>query len=188
MPTAPDCGNSPGRPRWLPSSAWPPPDVPFFSAIAGVDIATNGGQIVFGTLIAPAAGGEGQGLFAVNGDGSGLHQLLGRVSFVTATALSGDGRQVAYVTLAGGSGLQEAGVLGFDGSGQHTLTDSAASHPGTGANLPSGERIQLSQDGSRLLLGSTGLLYDTTTGEVLALGVSAPGYSTDPAPLVIDGL
>jgi hypothetical protein len=165
-----------------------PADVPFFSAIAGVDIATNGGQITFGTLIAPAAGGEGQGLFAVNGDGSGLHQLLGRVSFVTAAALSGDGRQVAYVTLAGGSGLQEAGVLGIDGSGQHPLTDSTTSHPGTGANLPSGERIQLSQDGSRLLLGSTGLLYDTTTGEVLALGVGAPGYSTDPAPLVIDGL
>ena len=154
-----------------------PADVPFFGASSGVDLSTNGGQIIFSTLIAPTAGGEGQGLFAVNGDGSGLHQLLGRVSFVMANALSGDGNKVAYITLTGGSGLQEAGVLGIDGSGQRALTDSTSSHPGTGDNLPSGERIRLSQDGSRLLLGSTGLLYDTRDGGALALGLRIP-----PAP------
>ena len=42
-------------------------------------------------------------------------------------------------------------MLGFDGSNQRMLTDSTSLHPGTGYNLPSGERIQLSQDGSRLL-------------------------------------
>jgi Tol biopolymer transport system component len=170
-----------------------PDQAPFFGGTSGLDVSHDGSRIVFtsGTTdIDPATGGgTREGLFAVNGDGSGLHRLLGPTStFVQANAVSGDGTTLAYVTLDFGTGLQQAGVLGFDGGGQRILTDSTSLHPGTGANLPSGERIQLSQDGSRLLLGSTGLLYDTTTGDVLALGIGTPGFSTDPAPLVIDGL
>lgn len=165
-----------------------PADVSLFGAGFGLDVSANGGQVVFGMLIAPEAGGLGQGLFAVNGDGSGLRQLLGRVGNVLGGAISGDGGTVAYVVSDLGTGLQRAGVMGFSGGAQRTLTDSTKVHPGTGANLPSGERIQLNQDGSRLLLGSTGLLYDTRDGRVLALGVGAPGYTTDPTPLVGDGL
>jgi hypothetical protein len=171
----------------------PPEQAPFFGGSSGLDVSHDGSRIVFtsGTTdVDPATGGgTREGLFAVNGDGSGLHRLLGPTStFVQANAISGDGAMVAYVTSDFGTGLQEAGVLGFDGSNQRILTDSTSLHPGTGYNLPSGERIQLSQDGSRLLLGSTGLLYDTSDGRVLALGVGAPGFSADPAPLVIDGL
>ena len=171
----------------------PPEQAPFFGGTSGVDISANGAQIVFtsGTAdIDPATGGGvREGLFAVNGDGSGLHRLLGPTStFVQANAISGDGATVTFITHDFGTGLQQAGVLSFDGSNQRILTDSTARHPGTGAGLPSGERIQLSQDGSRLLLGSTGLLNDTATGAVLALGIGTPGFSTDPAPLVIDGL
>jgi hypothetical protein len=68
--------------------------------------------------------------------------------------------------------------------------DSSTVHPGTGANLTSasGERIQLSVDGSRLLLDSTGVLYDTRGDGRLALGVGAPGVPSDHTPLVGDGL
>jgi hypothetical protein len=165
-----------------------PEQAGFFGASSGLDVSANGAQIVFAMFVpAVAGGGSGEGLFAVTFDGSGLRTLV-EASNVTAAAISGDGTRVAYVTYTGATGRQEAGVLAFDGSGQRTLTDSTSLHPGTGANLPSGERIQLSQDGSRLLLGSTGLLYDTASGDVLALGVGAPGFSTDPVPLVSDGL
>ncbi|MBA2597303.1 MAG: hypothetical protein H0V00_11845 [Chloroflexia bacterium] len=170
-----------------------PEEAPFFGGSSGLDSSANGAQIVFTSLTAdvdPATGGGvREALFAVNADGAGLRRLLGPTStFVQANAISGDGATVAYVTLDFGTGLQEAGVIGFDGGGQRALTDSTSIHPGTGANLPSGERIQLSQDGSRLLLGSTGLLYDTASGDVLALGIGTPGFSTDPTPLVSDGL
>lgn len=165
---------------------------PFFGGTSGLDVSANGAQIVFTSTtsdIDPATGSTREGLFVVNGDGSGLRRLLGPTfTYANANAISGDGATVAYVTTDYGANLQQAGVLGFDGSGQRTLTDSTTSHPGTGANLPSGERIQLSFDGSRLLLGSTGLLYDTVGGGVLALGVAAPGFSGDPTPLVVDGL
>jgi dipeptidyl aminopeptidase/acylaminoacyl peptidase len=170
-----------------------PEQISSTSVSSGLDVSFDGSRMVFAGFSGdadPAAGGAfREALFAVNGDGSELHRLLGPTfTHVTANAISGDGSTVAYVTQDFGTGLQEAGVLDFDGGGQRTLTDSTSTHPGTGANLPSGERIQLTTDGARLLLGSTGLLYDTSSGEVFALGVSTPGYSTDPAPLVGDGL
>ncbi|MBA2445847.1 MAG: PD40 domain-containing protein [Nocardioidaceae bacterium] len=165
-----------------------PDQAGFFGGSSGLDVSANGARIVF-TMFVPAVagGGSGEGLFAVNSDGSGARKLL-EASNVTAAAISGDGTRVAHVTYTAATGLQEAVVAGFDGDGQRTLTDSNTPHPGTGGNLPSGERIQLSMDGSRLLLGSTGLLYDTASGQALALGVGAPGGPTDPAALVIDGL
>jgi dipeptidyl aminopeptidase/acylaminoacyl peptidase len=167
-------------------------EAPFFGGTSGLDISANGAQIVFTSFSADrdsATGTAREGLFAVNGDGSDLRRLLGPTfTHVNANAISGDGATVAYVTNDFGTGLQEAGVLAFDGSGQRILTDSTSLHPGTGANLPSGERIQLSTDGSRLLLGSTGLLVDTTSGDRLALGVSTVSVAGDPHPLVVDGL
>ena len=169
-----------------------PADAPFFSAIFGLDVSTNGGQIVFGMFIAPESGGWGQGLFAVNGDGSGLRQLLGRVGWVLNGAISGDGTTVAYVIEHLSDDLQEAGVIGFDGGGQRKLTDNTIGYPGLGTifSLPSAssDRIQLSAGGTRLLFGSTGLLYDTTSGERLILGATTSSVAGDPTPLVIDGL
>jgi Mg-chelatase subunit ChlD len=165
-----------------------PDQVGFFGASSGVDVSANSAQIVFAMFVpAVAGGGSGEGLFAVTFDGSGLRTLVDDTN-VTATAISGDGSRVAFVTYTGATGRQQAGVLAVDGSEQRILTDNTSFHPGTGGNLPSGERIQLSMDGSRLLLGSTGLLYDTNSGQVLALGVGAPGVPADHAPLVIDGL
>ena len=147
-----------------------PEQMGFFGASSGVDVSANAAQIVFAVFV-PAVGGSsgGEGLFTVARDGSDLVPLLTYTN-VTAAAISGDGTRLASVTYDGVTGVQEASVLGIDGSELRVLTDSTTRHPGTGANLPSGERIQLSFDGSRLLLGSTGLLYDTTSGQVLALG------------------
>ena len=148
------------------------------------------GSIVFTAFaeVDPATGSAREALFAVNSDGTGLHRLLGPTfTYVTGNALSGDGATVAYITSDFATGRQEAGVVGFDGSGQGTLTDSTTPHPGTGNNLPSGERIELSGDGSRLLLGTTGLLFATGNGAQLALGLQIPP-APGQRPLVPDGL
>jgi Tol biopolymer transport system component len=165
-------------------------EAPFFGGTSGLDVSANGGQIVFTSYadVDPATGSAREALFAVNSDGSNLHRLLGATfTYVLANGISGDGSTVAYITGDFATGRQEAGVVSFDGSGQRTLTDNTTPHPGTGNNLPSGERIQLNADGSRLLLGSTGLLFDTRDGAQLALGLEIP-----PAPgqraLVPEGL
>jgi Tol biopolymer transport system component len=167
-----------------------PEEAPFFGGTSGLDVSANGGRIVFTTYaeVDPATGSAREALFAVNGDGSDLHRLLGPTfTYVLANAISGNGFTVASITSDAATGVQQAGTVGFDGSNERILTDSTTPHPGTGNNLPSGERIQLSGDGTRLLLGSTGLLFDTRDGAQLALGLQIP-----PAPgqnaLVPDGL
>jgi hypothetical protein len=143
-------------------------------------------------MFTPAgASGPGEAVFAVNGDGTGLRPLLGPVRNVLNVAISGDGRTVAYVTKNLAGDLDEAGVVGFDGGSPRKLTDSSTGYPGLGTifGLPgSGDRIQLSFDGTRLLFGSTGLLYDTVTGDRLILGAGTSSGAGDPTPLVIDGL
>ena len=167
-----------------------PEQAPFFGGTSGLDVSANGERIVFTSFaeVDPATGSAREALFAVNGDGSDLHRLLGPTfTYALANAISGDGSTVAYVTANAADSRQEAGVVGFDGSGERTLTDNTTPHPGTGANLPSGERIQLGFDGARLLLGTTGLLFNTRDGAQLALGLEIP-----PAPgqraLVPEGL
>jgi hypothetical protein len=166
----------------------PVDQVPFFGASFGLDVSADGSRIVFGMYIEPQPGGEGQGLFAVAGDGSGLRNLLGRVSFLNNAAISGDGETVAYATADFATSYQEIGVMDFAGGEPRKLAESTPQAPGIPAALPSGERIQLSADGSRLLLGSTGLLAETDSGEVVQLGVRGGYASTDPAPVVYDSL
>jgi hypothetical protein len=146
----------------------------------------------FSADVDPGTGNARETLFAVNGDGSGLRKLLGPTfTYLLANAISGDGSTVAYVTGDFATGRQEAGVIGFDGSGQRALIDSEAIYnrwlPGLGRNLPSNERIQLNADGSRLLLGSSGVLFDTRGGGRLALSLDIPPPSGQ-SPLATDGL
>jgi hypothetical protein len=166
---------------------------PFFGGSWGLDVSRDGSRVVFVSYaeIDPGTGSPREALFAVNGDGAGLRRLLGpTVTYVINGAISGDGSTVAYITGNAADGRQEAGVIGIDGGGQRTLTDNTTGYPGLGGlfSLPTGERIQLSSDGTRLLLGSTGLLYDATNGDRLTLGASTVSVSGDPTPLVIDGL
>ena len=167
----------------------PVDQVSFFGSTFGLDASTDGSRIVFAMFNAPESGGLGQSLMTVNADGSGLADLFGRVAFVQNGAISGDGATVAYVMLEDyASGIEEAGVVAFGGGDRFKLTDNTRTASGIGMSLPTGERIQLNQDGTRLLLGYTGLLYDTTDGTVVQLGVRGGYWSTDPAPLVANDL
>jgi len=77
-------------------------------------------------------------------------------------------------------------VFNFDGIGQRLLMNATA-------RLPSGfpgsdDPITLSYDGSRLLLGSSSVLMDTGTGEMLALALRGGWWTSDPLLLVGDGM
>lgn len=164
------------------------PTVLFGSNGRVLDLSADGSRLVFGAYHDPQGAGDGQGLFAVNLDGSGLRELVGRVSYVNDAAISADGAMVAY-GVVDAAGTQEAGVIGFDGGGRRPLTSSAVDHPLTGRNVAgSDERLGLSGDGHWLLLGNTGLLYRTDGGEVVQLGARGGCCSGDAAPLVYDGL
>jgi|GEM_PF-641641 len=147
-----------------------PATVPLFGSIDArpVDVSADGSCIVFSMLDAPVSGGAGQGLFGVNLDGSGLHDFLGRVAFLFHGAISGDGTKVAYDEQPV-SGNEEAGVFNFNGTGQIKLTDSTVNQAGLG--LQTNGYHQLTFDGSKLLLGASGLLFNTDGSAVLQLGM-----------------
>ena len=84
-----------------------------------LDISSDGARIVFMMLVKPQSGGEGQRAFSVNADGSGIHDYLGRASFVLHVAMSGDG---SWLLLGSTSCL-----IHLDGSGMLQLAAGAAS-------------------------------------------------------------
>lgn len=140
-----------------------------------LDVSTDGSRVVFG-----AYGNGGETLFAVNGDGSNLHTLSDPMAFVRRVVISGDGGTVGYdVIPLDTNGQEEIGVIAFDGSGQKTL--------GTATQTDPAMPLQISADGSRLLLSSIAWLYDTTTGDVRQLAVLTPGAGSQTA-LVADGI
>jgi Tol biopolymer transport system component len=144
-----------------------------------LDVSTDGSSIVFGTNII----GVGQGIFGVNIDGTELHQFpLGPTDFVNHAAISGDGGKVSYDITPPPccSSPNQVGVINFDGTGRLTLA--------TNRGGDTGDLHQLSADGSKLLLGSTSFLIDTETGATLQLGVRGGWYTTDPPPLLYDGM
>jgi hypothetical protein len=134
---------------------------------------TDGSQIVFAASNDPQSAGFGQGLFGVNLDGTGLHDLLGRVGFVLQGGITSDGTKVFYrITTAVSPIHGEIGVMNFDGSGQFTLADDRTFPRG----FPEGsDRVQISADGSLLLLGSRGLLLNTDGSGMLQLAIFTPG-------------
>jgi Tol biopolymer transport system component len=159
-------------------------DVPFFGGAFGVDVSADGTHVMFGMLNAPEAGGYGQGLFAVDLAGGPPRDLLGRVGFVNAGAISGDGSTIAYITTMIEAGAQAVGVVSFGGGVPHKLTDGSPPPTGIGMGLPNNDRIQLTADGATLLLGPTGLLLNTTDGSPFSLSISdAAVVSGDPPPL-----
>jgi Tol biopolymer transport system component len=161
-----------------------PEEVPFFGGTWGLDLSFDGGVIAFVSLITPEAGGSGQGLFVTSLNGGVPRMLLARTAFVTSGAVSPDGSTIAYVSYDNAIGLAQVGIVAPNGFGQRVLTDDSR-ETGIGMGLPSGERIQLSTDGTRLILGSTGLLLDTATGAKLAFSVNDfMSVSGDPPSLL----
>lgn len=174
-------------PRQLVALGLPPTDF-VGSGEATLDASTDGSRLVFATYHDPKDAGAGQGLFAVNLDGSGLHELVGRVPFVVTAALSGDGTTVAYSAIVGNDD-EQVGALAFAGGAPRILLDRRQDLPVANGGLPaSDDRLQLSTDGRLALLGSSGVLADTRTGELLALGVAGPTLAAGMAPLVGNGL
>lgn len=158
-------------------------------------VSSDGARIVFGTHI----GGE-DALFACGGDGGSLRRLdLGRLDFINHAGISADGSTVFYDITPPPccSTPSEAGVINFDGSNRRTLIKSDAFFPfRNSAGYPDGgDLVQLSDDGSKLLLGTTSILFDTTidpaTGKLrppLQLGADSGGFTSDSPILVGNGL
>lgn len=154
-----------------------------------LDSSTDGSRLIFGAFNDPKDAGFGEGLFGVNFDGSGLRDYLGRVGFINNGAISGNGEMVAFVAIDAVSNVTTAGVVDFAGGTPRTLFDSSTSRDVALNGFPdSGDRIQLNADGTQLLLGSTGLLADTGTGSIIALGVPIVAVPPGVAQLVGNGL
>jgi hypothetical protein len=139
------------------------------------DISADGSHIVFGANIKVA----GPAMFGVNRDGSGLHQFpIGQVSDLLAPGISGDGAKVLsyFLPLPCCSTPSELDVFNFDGTGRRALT--------TAGQAFSDDVLQLSQDGSKLLFGSTGLLFNTDGSGVVQLSALGDSFSGDPPALV----
>ena len=150
---------------------------PFSTNGWSLDVSADGTKLAFGVA---APGGER--IFTVNADGSGLRQTLGPVDFVNHVALSGDGTKVAYDVTPPPccSTPDELGIVNADGSNRKAL---ATRTPDIG----SGNRIQMSGDGKRLLYGGTSYLYATDGSGLVQLSARGGYYSPDKAPLVTDG-
>jgi Tol biopolymer transport system component len=146
------------------------PATDFFDSLAGtLDVSGDGGRIVFA-----AFNGSGQGLFAVNLDGNGLHDLLGQVGYVYHGGISSDGTKVFYNITSSDQSYRQIGALNFDGAGKLPLVDSR-----TDGNLlfpDSSDRMQISNDGSRLLLGGANraALVRTDKTGLVQLAITTP--------------
>ena len=140
-----------------------------------LDVSDDGGKIVFG-----AFAGAGEHLFTVDGNGGSLQLLRQDLNWVVRVAISGDGSTVASDGIPLDSNLNVVEVVASDGG-----------EPATMPGVPSGgfdEPLQLSQDGSRLLISPTGMLFDTGTGEVRLLGISILGAGGVHEAVITDGL
>jgi hypothetical protein len=147
---------------------------------------TDSQQIVFGVRLAadvPDGARMGQYLLGVNSNGSDLHliKFLPSPFNFDHAGISGDGSTVFY-DFASTSGLPfQVAVNNFDGTLETVVSD----HPFPNGYLGSDDPLQISEDGSQLLMGSSGVRIDTTSGKALQL--AARGWSSlDPADLVMD--
>jgi hypothetical protein len=149
-------------------------------------------RIAFVTHIPPVGdGGSGEGVFAVNLDGSNLVSLTGRQAFASV-AISGDGATVGYNIRTADYTADVVGVVGAGGTARELARSPAgkpAPFPTNGADGTPGfpsvlhDHLQLSYDGAWFLLGSTGVLVNTPTGYTLQLGVRGSGSIVEPGIL-----
>src|ERR1035438_8972356 len=74
-------------------------------------VSADGTRIVFGAQ--QVSGGGPDAIFGVNGDGSGLHMILGPVPYVDHVGISADGSKVLY-DITSSDFVVETGVIDFD--------------------------------------------------------------------------
>jgi|GEM_PF-2331799 len=149
-------------------------------------VSADGSQVVFVNYDQ-----AGNAIFAVSLAGQGLHRLIEGQQY-SNVSLSGDGKKAHYFFVKPSDGSRETGVINFDGTGRHFLvnTSLASPHFVTGFNFEDliSDLQPLNTDGSKLLLGSTGVLMDTLTGSPLELSIGGDNQLVIPDPLVADGL
>ncbi len=95
-------------------------------------------------------------------------------------AMSGDGTLAAYDGTPVGETLNDVAVLSVGGGEAQMLS----TLPSSGFDEP----FQLTRTGSRLLVSSNGLLFDTATGTAELLGASISGLGGNHQAVLTDGL
>lgn len=140
-----------------------------------LDVSDDGGRFVFA-----AYGGAAEHFFAVDGSGGGLIMLQGSMQYAMRVAISGDGALAAYDGWPIGAEQNDIAVLPASGGAPIVLL----SMPYAGYDEP----FQLSQDGSLLLVSSTGLLLDTDSSAIDLLGISIPDVGGNHSAVLTDGL
>ncbi|MGE3797922.1 MAG: TolB family protein, partial [Thermomicrobiales bacterium] len=140
-----------------------------------LDVSDDGSQLVFG-----AFGGDGEHVFAVERDGSNLRLLRESVQWVLRVAISGDGATVAYDVMLPDTDKNEVAVVPATG-GESTKLPGV---PYAGFEEP----LQLTPDGSVLLVSPNALLIDTTTAEAMLLATSINGAGGNYEAVLTDGL
>ncbi len=140
-----------------------------------LDISDDGSRIVFGAYI-----GGPHAVFGTNIDGSGLVQLQRPVSSVQRVAISGDGASVAMDVVPTETQLSEVSVVPFAGGPSSVLI------PGLPTNQV--DPIQLTQDGSKLLISPSGLLVETGTSAATLLAAPIEGLGGAHSAVIPDGL
>ncbi len=140
-----------------------------------LDSSSDGNRIVF-----EAYTGDGQNVLTADGNGGDLTVLREGLQFVFRVAISGDGSTVAYNVVPRESDVDQIEVVAASGGSPRAM-------PGA----PYGgfyEPIQLSSDGSLLLVSPFGLLYDTATAQVTTLAVSITNVGGSHEAVLTDGL
>jgi hypothetical protein len=138
-------------------------------------VSDDGGQLVFG-----AYAGDGEHVFTVDGDGGTLRVVRETVQNVLRVTISGDGSTVAWDVLPPEASLDEVATVPFGGGEPQVRL---ALH-GSGFSEP----LQLSADGTDLLVSPNALLIDTTSGEARLLAVSIDGAGGTHEAVLTDGL
>jgi hypothetical protein len=140
-----------------------------------LDASDDGGRVVFA-----AYGGGAEHFFSTDGSGSTLAVLGGDMQYAMRVAVSGDGTLAAYDGTPIGATLNDVAVISSGGGTPTVLT----TMPYSGFDEP----FQLTQTGSKLLISSNGLLFDTAAGTSVQLGVSITNVGGNHEAVLTDGL
>jgi len=167
----------------------PVDQVPWFDSTyptIALDVSQDGSRMVFVMFDRPESGGVGQRGFSVNLNGSNLVSVVDRQAFV-GCLMSSDGKKISYLA-APFTGPREVGIVNSDGTGRRqltALTASGASPFPQWIGFPEfAQYILLNSDGSKVLLGDTGILMDTVSGATLQVGIGCDA----PNPVIGDGM
>jgi len=144
-------------------------------------VSTDGSHVVFGTRLNKM----GDVLLGSAGDGSNLHVIAGPIPNSTpgigviSGGVSGDGTK-AFYRVEKNDGSRQVRVADFVGGNDKLVADKP---PMSFCASP----IQITSNGSQILLGESARVYPTAGGDPISLLLRTGYYSSDP-PLVGEGV